>query len=115
MHLPFPQRPASRYLLYAEGREDLSRISLDKLLGRAGEEATSDASRAIFEGAEGISDAGDRLRKSDVGRAAKDITNDGSGRLSDGSKGGYTGRQVKSNIKGAMRDLDDVADDVAGR
>lgn len=93
-------------------------MSLDKLLGRASEEATSDASRVIFEGAEGISDAGDRLRKSDLGRALSDVDNGGGGsgsRLSDGSNTGYTGKEVKRGVKGALRDLEDVADDVGGR
>ena len=32
-------KQTTRYLLYAEGREDLSRLSLDQLLGRADSEA----------------------------------------------------------------------------
>lgn len=60
-----------------------------------------------------MSDAGDRLRKSEVGRGARDVAravgdagSDGSSRLSDGSKGGYSETEVKGNIKGAMKDLD---------
>jgi hypothetical protein len=81
----------------------------------AGEEATADFSRAFGEGGEGIADAGNRIRKSEVGRDIKSAFSDGSSRLSDGSSGGYSGREVKSNIKGALRDIDGVADDVAGR
>lgn len=81
----------------------------------AGEEATADFSRAFGESGEGIADAGDRIRKSEAGRDIKSAFSDGGSRLSDGSSGGYTGREVKSNIKGTLRDIDDVADDVAGR
>jgi hypothetical protein len=90
-------------------------MSLDTLLGRATEDATSDFSRAFGEGAEGIADAGNRIRKSDAAREAKSAFNDGSSKLSDGSSGGYNKREVKSNIKGAMRDMEDLADDVTGR
>lgn len=87
-------------------------MSLDSLLGRATEDATNDFSRAFGEGAEGIADAGNRIRKSDAARDVKSAFNDS--KLSDGSNGGYS-KEVKSNIKGAMRDIDNVADDVAGR
>lgn len=97
-----------RYLLYAEGREDLSQLSLERLLKRAGEESTSDFSRAFGEGAEGIADAGNRIRKSDAAREIKSAWNDGSSRLSDGSNTGYTGSELKSNIKSAKRDIDDA-------
>jgi hypothetical protein len=55
--------------------------------------------------------AGDRLRKSDAAQALKSDT----GRLSDSTPGGYSNQKVKGNVKGALRDLDSFADDVADR
>jgi hypothetical protein len=55
--------------------------------------------------------AGDRLRKSDAAQALKSDT----GRLSDSTSGSYANQKVKGNVKGALRDLDNFADDVAGR
>jgi hypothetical protein len=98
-----------RYLLFSDGREDLSKLSLDKVLGRAEDEAeefSRSFGRAFAEGGEGIGEAGDRIRKSEAGRAIKDATNEG--KLSDGSSGGYSSREVKSNIKSARRDLEDT-------
>jgi hypothetical protein len=109
---------ARSYLLFADGRQDLSRLSLDQVLGRSAHEATSDVSRAAHEAVDGVADSTERVRRSDpVGRTWESATNNssnkgggGSGRLSDGGQGGYSSEQLDSNVQAALKDLEKLAE-----
>eukprot|EP00775_Hariotina_reticulata_P006029 gene6029-6267_t len=94
-----------RYLLFAEGREDLAKdFTIDKLTGRIANKTEELADRAAHTVGDALDEGQQRLEG--YNRGSRNST---SNRL---GSSGYSSGQLDSNIKSALHDIDRVADDL---